>query len=102
MLDIIAPFYLPYVLEEEMITSDREKILNHSPTRSIVWDFYHINADKHPCSNKHPAPFLKIVFFFILICSSSRSKFYPLTFKALITTAADDIHKYFFIVFQRK
>ena len=25
-----------------------------------------------------------------------------LTLKALITTAADDIHKYFFIVFQRK
>ena len=25
-----------------------------------------------------------------------------LTFKAPITTAADDIHKYFFIVFQRK
>ena len=27
---------------------------------------------------------------------------YALTLKALITTAADDIHKYFFIVFQRK
>ena len=26
----------------------------------------------------------------------------PLTPKAPITTAADDIHKYFFIVFQRK
>ena len=26
----------------------------------------------------------------------------PLTLKAPITTAADDIHKYFFIVFQRK
>ena len=25
-----------------------------------------------------------------------------LTLRALITTAADDIHKYFFIVFQRK
>ena len=29
-------------------------------------------------------------------------KVYPLTLKAPITTAADDIHKYFFIVFQRK
>ena len=28
--------------------------------------------------------------------------FIQLTLKALITTAADDIHKYFFIVFQRK
>ena len=28
--------------------------------------------------------------------------FSPLTLKALITTAADDIHKYVFIVFQRK
>ena len=34
------------------------------------------------------------------------NRIYPselqLTLKALITTAADDIHKYFFIVFQRK
>ena len=28
--------------------------------------------------------------------------FVVLTLKAPITTAADDIHKYFFIVFQRK
>ena len=28
--------------------------------------------------------------------------FCHLTFNALIATAADDIHKYFFIVFQRK
>ena len=27
---------------------------------------------------------------------------FSLTLKALITTAADDTHKYFFIVFQRK
>ena len=34
--------------------------------------------------------------------SSPRSVNKVLTLKAPITTAADDIHKYFFIVFQRK
>ena len=43
---------------------------------------------------------------FNILCPDGRSKAIPtghtsLTFKAPITTAADDIHKYFFIVFQR-
>ena len=37
----------------------------------------------------------------IIVTGSLLRRFY-LTLKAPITTAADDIHKYFFIVFQRR
>ena len=35
------------------------------------------------------------------VLCKGRQSVVPLTLKAPITTAADDIHKYFFIVFQR-
>ena len=48
--------------------------------------------------NKKIIPDLSIKPHFIRI----EWKYDNLTLKAPITTAADDIHKYFFIVFQRK
>ena len=48
---------------------------------------------------QHPMPVFST---FILTGLDAAKVDFLLTLKAPITTAADDIHKYFFIVFQRK
>ena len=45
---------------------------------------------------------LQFCLYFLLKQSFSPASEYRSTLKAPVTTAADDIHKYFFIVFQRK
>ena len=46
--------------------------------------------------------FLQICTILGLIACADTMSVLKLTFKAPITTAADDIHKYFFVVLQRK
>ena len=64
--------------------------------------------EKHGAECKlHGPPMLVVKTNFGLVLYNNSANFYrfvigQLTLKTSITTAADDIHKYFFTVFQRK
>ena len=71
------------------------------------FSYHHERSDKNKVKNYRKGRIINVKSYpELLETINTRARFFQsivtLTLKALITTAADDIHKYFFIVFQRK